>query len=234
MFSGDFRQILPVVEKATKSGKVMAQCMKKATFWPYVKQLTHTRNMRVTSPLHAEWCDYLLRFGDGVENADTEGFINLPDDVNVVQSVEEMITEVYGNNIAVNYDGRAILAPVNKICNDVNTLCLQRLEGARDKTYYSIDQILERESVYAKTLGREHLKNLDGSGLPAHAVTLKEGVMVMLIRNLNISQGLLNGTRLIIKKFLEHQVIGKIITTWPFQGNQVKLAHAMTTNKSQC
>ena len=170
-----------------------------------------------------------------------------------------MITEVYGNNIAANYDCRAILAPVNKICNDINTSCLQRLEGAREKTYYSIDQIVEREYIYAKTLGREHLKNLDGSGLPSHALTLKEGAMVMLIRNLNINQGLLNGTRLITKRFLEHQVISKIITEGPFQGYEVilprinllsaptgmpfklnriqiplKLAYAMTINKSQC
>ena len=32
VFSGDFRQILPVLEKATKSGEVIDQCIKKASF----------------------------------------------------------------------------------------------------------------------------------------------------------------------------------------------------------
>ena len=63
----------------------------------------------------------------------------------------------------------------------MNNKFLLRLEIARERTYYGIDQILERESVYAKTLDREHLKNLDRLGLPSHARTLKKGTMVMLI-----------------------------------------------------
>ena len=59
VFSGDFRHILPVVEKAKKSRDVIAQCII-ASFWPCVKQLTLTRSIRVTSPLHVEWCDHLL------------------------------------------------------------------------------------------------------------------------------------------------------------------------------
>ena len=46
----------------------------------------------------------------------------------------------------------------------------------------------------------EFLDSLELSGLPPHKLHLKVGAMVMLLRNLNVKHGLLNGTRLIVKK----------------------------------
>ena len=101
--------------------------------------------------------------------------------------------------------------------------------------------------------------NMIEGGLPKHALTLKEGVMAMVMRNINKSQGLLNGTRVIITRLLDYQVIARIITDGPHKGKEVfipriklffspsqlpykmeriqiplKLSHAMTINKSQC
>ncbi|XP_075106828.1 uncharacterized protein LOC107832100 [Nicotiana tabacum] len=95
-------------------------------------------------------------------------------------------------------------------------------------------------------------------GIPNHSIALKVGVPVMLLRNIDQSSGLCNGTRLIITK-LENRVIeakvllGKMagdkvfiprMTLTPsdtripfkFQRRQflVILSFAMTINKSQC
>ncbi len=58
----------------------------------------------------------------------------------------------------------------------------------------------------------EYLNSLNLGGVPAHKLTLKKGVVVMLMRNLNPSLGLCNGTRLICKSFSPHLIEAEIIT----------------------
>ena len=49
----------------------------------------------------------------------------------------------------------------------------------------------------------EFLNSLEMSDLPPHILTVKDSAIVMLLRNLNTAKGLslLNGTRLIVRKF---------------------------------
>ena len=46
VFSGDFRQILPVVERGTRADEVNA-CLQKSYLWRNIRHLRLTRNMRV-------------------------------------------------------------------------------------------------------------------------------------------------------------------------------------------
>jgi len=94
------------------------------------------------------------------------------------------------------------------------------------------------------------------SGLPNHCLNLKVGAPVILLRNLNQSIGLCNGTRLIVSKLGDRVIEAKVITDSKFgetvliprinltQSNLsdlqlrrrqflLKLAFAMTINKSQ-
>jgi ATP-dependent exoDNAse (exonuclease V) alpha subunit len=105
----------------------------------------------------------------------------------------------------------------------------------------------------------EYLNSLTASGLPLSKLSLKIGCPVMLLRNLDPSRGLCNGTRMIIKdiknRALKCEVIsgdgrfsGKTvliprITLAPSAENlpiplrrrqfPIRLAFAMTINKSQ-
>ena len=58
----------------------------------------------------------------------------------------------------------------------------------------------------------EYLNSLNLSGIPPHKLTLKKGAVIMLMRNLNPSLGLCNGTRLICKSFAQHVIEAEIIT----------------------
>ena len=90
-------------------------------------------------------------------------------------------------------------------------------------TYFSSDttckamSTVEDEDMLYPT---EFLNSLTFSGIPDHELRLKIGLPVMLMRNINQSAGLCNGTRLTItqlgKRFIEGQVI-----TGPNVGDKV-------------
>lgn len=103
----------------------------------------------------------------------------------------------------------------------------------------------------------EFLNSLTPSGYPPHELKLKVGAIVMLLRNLDVKNGLCNGTRLIIEQLHPHLICCKI-ATGSYAGNRVlipritlcptdpslpfrlrhhqfpiRLSFAMTINKSQ-
>ncbi len=103
----------------------------------------------------------------------------------------------------------------------------------------------------------EFLNTLQFSGIANHKQELKVGVPILLLRNLNQSIGLCNGTRLIVKRLGQHVIEAEIITgnnvgkrvfipriimspsgtDWPFVLRRhqfpVRVAFAIIINKSQ-
>lgn len=57
----------------------------------------------------------------------------------------------------------------------------------------------------------EYLNSLTIPGLPNHELKLKEGVVVMLMRNLNQTLGLCNGTRMMVTKCFKYCVQCEVI-----------------------
>ena len=67
-------------------------------------------------------------------------------------------------------------------------------------TYASVDSVMCDNEGEATNYPPEFLHSLTSSGMPPHILNLKAGAMVMLLRNLNIKEGLCNGTRLMVKR----------------------------------
>nr|XP_043633038.1 ATP-dependent DNA helicase PIF1-like [Erigeron canadensis] len=87
---------------------------------------------------------------------------------------------------------------------------------ASEKTIYiSSDSICESEQPTefdSALFSTEILNSLQLSGLPNHRSMLKVGTPVMLLRNINQSNGLCNGTRLQVMKLGKHVIEAKVIT----------------------
>jgi ATP-dependent DNA helicase PIF1 len=58
----------------------------------------------------------------------------------------------------------------------------------------------------------EFLNSLKMGSIAHHRLVLKKGTPIMLLRNLNVSAGLCNGTRLIVKELGQRVLEAEIIT----------------------
>ena len=133
---------------------------------------------------------------------------------------------------------------------------MDRLLGEK-RVYSSVDSLVDIPADEEDLYPLEYLNSLTPSGMPTHNLFLKEGAIVMLLRNLNTKKGLSNGIRLIVRR-LHNFFIDAEILTGSSQGQRVfipkmtlipsdidlpfhlrriqfpiRLAYAMTINKSQ-
>ncbi|CAN7048769.1 unnamed protein product [Brassica oleracea var. botrytis] len=111
------------------------------------------------------------------------------------------------------FQERAILCPTNEDVNMINDHMLSKLDG-EEMIYISSDSIdpSDTASVNNDALSTDFLNSIKVSGLPNHSLRLKIGCPVMLLRNINPNEGLMNGTRLQITQLMDFMVEARIIT----------------------
>ena len=91
----------------------------------------------------------------------------------------------------------------------------------------SVDTVLdENDAVYYPV---EYINTLESSGLPHHRLILKKNAVVILLRNLDISSGLCNGTRLLILEVINKQLLKCVIITGETKGTIVLIPKIIMT-----
>ena len=90
-----------------------------------------------------------------------------------------------------------------------------------------MDSINDAQILYPT----EYLNTLNANNFPAHRLKLKIGVPIMLLRNLNKSLGLCNGTRLIVTNLADH-IIEAVIITGTHIGDKVHIPRINLTTKN--
>uniref|UniRef100_A0A0D3EC33 ATP-dependent DNA helicase n=1 Tax=Brassica oleracea var. oleracea TaxID=109376 RepID=A0A0D3EC33_BRAOL len=106
---------------------------------------------------------------------------------------------------------------------------LQRIR--EEKVYLSSDSIIpsdvdiEENVVYPA----EFLNSVKVAGLPRHCLKLKVGAPIMCLRNMDVADGLCNGTRLIVTQLLPHMIEGRIITGNKIVGHPVWIPRMFVT-----
>lgn len=109
---------------------------------------------------------------------------------------------------------RAILTPTNELTDSINDHIVSLLPGS-EREYLSSDSIAKSvgpNETYDLLYPVEFLNSINGNNFPQHRLVLKKGVPIMLLRNLNQSDGLCNGTRLIIVSLGDMVIEAKIMT----------------------
>ncbi|KAH0691484.1 hypothetical protein KY289_018842 [Solanum tuberosum] len=275
VLGGDFRRILPVIPKGSRQDIVNAT-LNFSYLWPHCELLTLTKNMRLQNSDAdtdlqelQEFSDWILAVGDGSIGNSFDGIdkVLIPKDLLITEYtdpiaaiVESMYPDFSTNCNDVGYlQQRAIFAPTLDMVESINQYMIS-LNHNPEKSYLSSDKICKSDHTYSAL---EHVHTLDFlntikcSGVPNHSITLKVGVLVMLLRNIDQAAGLCNGTRLIVTKLgnqvieakvLSGQMVGQKVfiprmTLTPsdaripfkFQRRQfpITVSFAMTINKSQ-
>ena len=253
LFAGDFRQVLPVIERGSKE-YVLQQSLR---FHPYFTQslvdvYSLTGNHRAKEDI--AYATFLLDLGDGslpVLDNDLQPRIALPDacvanvDVStatIVQksfpdlknTVSRCATESLECTAVQKLRDTAILSPTNAAVQTVNDEVLYQLEveGIAMTTYFSRDRIqgdttIEMETSYPL----DFLHTLTPSGLPPHEMRLFPGALVMLLRNLDTEAGICNGVRAIVKR-CQPRMLDVLIITGRAAGERVFIPKIDLTSQS--
>ncbi|XP_050889653.1 uncharacterized protein LOC127094939 [Lathyrus oleraceus] len=230
VFDGDFRQILPVVPRGSRSD-IIHSTINSSYIWDHCVVLKLTKNMR------------LQQAGNTSKAIVSETYPNF---LNNYKNPEFL-------------QSRAILAGIIETVDIINQYVLEFIPG-EEKEYLSSDSVdtFDGEGNEAfDVLTPKFLNTLTTSGLPNHKIKLKIGTPIMLLRNIDQPEGLCNGTRLIVTRLANHVIEAKIISRkniggviyiprmdmtptqspWPFKMTRrqfpITICYAMTINKSQ-
>ncbi|XP_019161146.1 PREDICTED: ATP-dependent DNA helicase PIF6-like [Ipomoea nil] len=171
----------------------------------------------------SSFANWIVAIGDGDIGGTNDGHVDvqipkkhvLKPDCDPIKAIVKSTFPMFQEN-QNNGDyliGRAILAPTLEVVDEVNDY-MSTLNDATSRTYLSSDSVCPTENT-SDTVAALHtpklLNVLKCSGLPNHSRTLKVGSPVMLLRNIDHSAGLCNGTRLIISELADHVVQAKIL-----------------------
>ena len=208
LVSGDFRQILPVVRYGSRI-EVIENSVKSSYLWPNFIRMTLNENLRVSDD-DINFKEWLLNIGKGKPSNSYEEeneLIHIPHEI--MTKEEDIITEIYGNQIKINdknLNDKIILAPKNNDVININNEILNRMEGDTIE-YSSIDTAEDdNEQNLDVILPTKFLNSLTPNGLPPHKLKLKVDAIVILLKNLYLNEGLCNGTRLSVKKLLKYSI----------------------------
>jgi hypothetical protein len=260
LFAGDFRQILPVVRRGTRSD-VVRSSIKYTRTWRLMERFSLTRNMRADGD--ADFAAWLLKLGNG-ELPQVDG---VPDTVSIppgmVCDVPDLVNFVYPRRMSLanvdDFARRIILCPRNEHCRQVNRDVLNARVVGDARVYTAIDTVVVDDPDEVANYPTEFLNSLEPDGLPPYKLVLKVGAVVMLLRNLDPKRRLCNGTRLVVTQLRRHNFKARllsgtgdaqdevIVPAIPLTSSEeddlpfvmrrvqfpVRLSFAMTINKSQ-
>ena len=221
LVSGDFRQLLPVIERASRAKIVNHTLKHSAILWDEdVVTLRLRMNMRVKNemskqPRDKQFCQklekyeqWLLKLGEGKLPAGKNkkgkslypNIIEIPREM-CQESMDDVVDTVFddfGANIGNNeyFKSRVLLAATNAVVNEVNDELVDRIPGDME-TFYSVDEVADIDDT--TMFPTEFLNSLSLSGLPEHELHLKKDTVVILLRNMDIKAGHCNGSRYLVK-----------------------------------
>jgi len=190
-----------------------------------------------------DFAKWLLDVGEGLTDGDEPGFLQLPQKCCIPpdsdDAVEQLINAIYPDIKALSsnedvrckyFAERAILAPRNACIDELNQKILDMLPGD-EKIFLSADTALDDDGQNIDTFPVEYLNKIPVTNFPLHKTALKIGCPIILLRNLDHTSGLCNGTRLLITQLGERVIEGKILTG-SHAGNIVFIPRIALTTKS--
>ena len=233
VMAGDWRQTLPI---SHSRGDCVLNCLcSYAPYWSIIQKYTLTLNMRA-NPDQVEFKEMLLKMGEGTLPIVEPPFrINL-DERMVLPLTENLVGWTFEQKLSaddIRREKRSILAPLNETVFRINDDIFNKLPG-EEHVYLSADTAHEEdEAITDSTCPVEVLNKQTPTGMPLHRLRLKVGCLVMCVRNINPSQGLSNGSRLLVLELQANLIMCEILDG-TFAGNKCFLSRVdIDSDKSE-
>ena len=220
VFGGDFRQVLPVVQTNNRSD-IVNSSINRSSFWGNVVKLHLTVNMTLLSyDMNLQqreeaqaYSYFILSVGEGKQMyKDIIDKIEIPKQFSVKLSKLEFVKFVFPSletgQLNLTAENKAIITPKNNEADELNRFCTELFPG-EVREFLSADSVLDPSQAQLYPL--EYLNSLHFGGLPPHCLRLQLNMPIILLRNLSPSDGLCNGTRLIVTQFHSRLIEAKII-----------------------
>ncbi|XP_071688800.1 uncharacterized protein [Rutidosis leptorrhynchoides] len=173
----------------------------------------------------AEW---LLQIGDGnigdPDDSDPQNtsWVKIPDEYCITDNkngLSNLISFIYNDELLRNLcvlqlQQKAIVCPKNETVDIINKTIIQKI-NKEERTYTCCDSAIPYNNDGGQTellYPAEYLNSQNFPSLPPHVLTLKVGVPIILLRNLNIAGDVCNGTWMITTQLLTRHIEAEIIT----------------------
>jgi ATP-dependent DNA helicase PIF1 len=241
--------------------------MQRSILWTSITVLHLQQNMRLNTHDEAEaaFAKWQLEVGQG-KHTDEACNISLPDHFRCRENtVASLIDTIYPgvhtpNHPDLYFSERTILSCKNDDVDNLNKAVLDRFPGDI-RVFHSADFIpTSEQSGHEDAMLNypiEYLNKINGSGLPLAKLELKSSCPVMILKNLDPSHGVCNGSRGILTRFSNRVLEVRLLTGQhagqkvfiprvynqptedqsPFKFTRkqfpVRLCFSMTINKSQ-
>ncbi len=211
VMGGDKRQTLPVVRYGSKLD-ILRTCVTFSPLWNCVKTFHLESPQRDKED--PEYSHFVLRIGeDKIDKVslETENGAEELVPLHMIQPVRDMaelIDFVYDDiENEQSCRKRAILSGTNANIKELNEMILERLSGDSIELL-SADTCVEDETdPDQRYVPTEILHNLSEPGVPDHSLKLKIGCICIVIRNLSFDDGLVNGSKIVVRS-VSNKLIG--------------------------
>jgi hypothetical protein len=206
MFTGDFKQLLPVV----RGGKGENVTIKRCSWWPHVRRLQFCQNFRACQD--PEFASMLETVGTG---ALTE--VPIPQECRA-NNVDDLVDRVFGNDLT-NADASAMILTLTLDDADiVNNYCITKCVGYCREAY-AADVFLNcrQPDMYPP----EIVASIRMPGVPPSCLQLKLGGRYMIIKNM--SKGIFNGVRCQLVAFAGNKCVFIKLISGPAAGTTTLL-----------
>lgn len=205
VFCGDFRQVLPVMQKSAVQNTIQ-----QTTFWHNTKILRLSENVRAKDD--KRFATFLMDIGNGtLDSVTIPPCCQSPSLATLIDFVFPQFEDGLKNT--KYFENRAILATTNRLVDSVNDIMLKRI-ARKEKIYTWVESTKKR---YKNEYIHER-------------IALKVGCPVMILANLG--HGLCNGTRMICMELGEETILGKVLTG-VCAGKDVEISRIITEDKQQ-
>lgn len=250
IFCGDFRQ-LPLVVPFGTYGDIFNFGIKQAKHWSELRTLNLTVNMRANN--FVSFNKWLLDLSTNKYAINSH--VVLPKQFITTLNPVDLFYSNANDFYTTKNDNTIILASTNQEVNEINTEVLAKLNIK--KMIYIASNFIEQNLIEELHTDFNFVAKATPSGYPLHLLKLKINCIVIILKNIDQENGLINGTKgkvfLLNKYFIGIRIIGskynnekRFIHKMNFNNSEpqatmnftryqlpVKLAYAMTIHKCQ-